>query len=338
MKKLRSLTFPALILAASLVGVAVWISMSPEKLETLRQFAGQKSEKQPEIKGIESESSNDELASGSSQAVNGNSLVHRSRLMMQENIASFSAEILQIIQTPERTYQATGTYIQTSRLQSRLEINMEVKGIQGRLLQVSNGQVIWTVRELKNLQQIRPVSNKQDFSGLELRIERVDLKRLSDFAEAQNVPVTDPRFAREFSAGIPGLLAALEAEMNFTIIKQVTLQGVLHYIVQGEWKTPIDQRQFSDSFSAVAFAGEVPQRVRLYLRASDLMLARYLCLKKRSDGNGWIALLAMELSKIVINESVNPSTFHYSPTGDQVPKDVTHKYLGRLEKVFEVEK
>ena len=125
--------------------------------------------------------------------------------------------------------------------------------------------------------------------------------------------------------------------MNFTLIKQVALQGVAHYVLQGEWKIPVEQRQFSDKISEMAFAGEIPQRVRLYLRASDLMLARYICMKKRPEQNGWYAPLAMELSNIIINESINPVTFNYSPAGDQVPKDITHKYLDRLEKRFHLE-
>ncbi len=234
------------------------------------------------------------------------------------------------------SYSASGSYVQTSRLQSRLEIEMEIEGIKGHLLQVSNGQVVWTVREIKNLKQIRPVKHDEEFSGEELRIERVDLKRLTDFADSQNIALNDPQFAREFYTGIPGLLAALEAEMNFTFSKQVSLQGTPHYIIEGEWKVPIDEREFDDKFAAKVFAGEVPQRIRLYLRASDLMLARYLCMKKRPRGEGWYAPLAMELSNIVINKPVNPGLFNYSPAGDQVPKDITHTYLERLKKTFKI--
>jgi len=336
MKKRHSLTLPALLIVSLLTGGGIWVYTSPQKLETLLQFVRQKVANKPAVQDIESKPTAGKQVSQLAQTINGNDLIRRSRQMMQEKISSFSADILQIIQTPEMNYSANGTYVQTSRLQSRLEIEMEIKGIQGHLLQVSNGQVVWTVREIKNLKQIRPVKHDEDFSGEELRIERVDLKHLADFAEAQNITTSDPRFAREFSRGIPGLLAALEAEMNFTLIKQVTLQGVAHYVIQGVWKIPVEQRQFSDKISEMAFAGEIPQRVRLYLRASDLMLARYLCMKKRPEEKGWYAPLAMELSNIIINEPITPSTFNFSPAGDQVPKDITHKYLDRLEKTFHV--
>ena len=334
MKKRRSLTFSLFLIVSFLIGCGIWAYLSPQQFDALVQLVRQRVTTTPETEVADDHLKPGEPAMDSSEVVSGNDLIRRSRQMMQEQLTSFSAEILQIIQTPEMSYSAKGAYVQTSRLQSRLEISMEIKGIQGHLLQVSNGQVVWTVREVKNLKPIRRVKQDEEFSGEEVRIERVDLKRLADFAGSQQISFGDPRFAREFLTGIPGLLAALEAEMDFKFVKKVALQGVPHFIIQGEWKIPPDQREFDDSFAAKVFAGEVPQRVRLYLRASDLMLVRYLCLKKRPDGNGWYAPLAMELSHIMTNESINPSIFQYSPAGDQVPKDVTHKYLDRLKKTF----
>lgn len=333
MNKLRKLTFPGLFALSALIGLGSWASTHPEKIQEHLPFLSPLVAKQSTPPAI---ASSEPLTSDSSQGIDANKLVHKSRLMMQDYSSSFSAEILQIIQTPETSYRATGTYTQASNFRSRLEVSMEIQGIKGRLLQVSDGQVIRIVRELKNLQQIRPASHEEEFSGEELHIEHVDLKRLFDFAKSANKSLQDPRFAREFLAGIPGLLAALEAEMNFKLLKQVLIQDEPHYVLQGDWKIPVEEREYADSFSSQVFSGEVPERIHIYLRVSDLMLVRYLCLKKRPRSNNWYAPLAMELSNIVINTDVQKIAFHWQPQGDQVSKDVTHKYLDRLKNTFQV--
>ena len=333
MKKLPNLTFPGFLVVLVLLGLGCWAFTYPKNFQELLKLSSKIAAKQATDPVT---SANSPASSSIAGGKNGNDLIQQARLMMQGQNSAFTADILQIIQTPETSYRATGTYAQTSDLRSRLEINMNIQGIQGRLLQVSNGQVSWIVRELKNLQQIRPANHEEAPPTEEVQIERIDLQRLYDFAQTENVSLQDPRFAREFASGIPGLLAAIEAEMDFTLIKRVAIQDIPHYVLQGEWKVPLDQKKFEDSLSAQIFAGAAPERIRIYLRASDLMLVRYMCLKKRPKGKGWYAPLAMELSNIVVNGDVSQIAFHWQPEGDQVSEDVTHKYLDRLQKVFQI--
>ncbi len=100
MKKRRSLTLLMLISVSLLIAGGIWVYFAPDRFETVLQLVQQKIANKPEIKGKTSKIESKQGSSEDSRGINGNDLLRRSRQMMQERIASFSADILQIIQTP----------------------------------------------------------------------------------------------------------------------------------------------------------------------------------------------------------------------------------------------
>jgi len=320
MKILRRLTLAVGAAGICVGAVLFWLSQridqspalsNPQQL--MQQFA-QAWEGTPSEKVVDPEER-------ALQIREGNSLLRQARLLLTHNTSPVSASVLQIIQTPEETFRGTGKYWQAVDARCRLHLEMEIGETKGRMLQVSNGQVIWMVRD---------IVSPRAWEDRKLQIERVDLQRLADFAREAEITAQEPNVAREMQGGLPGLLSTLESLMNFRLIKRVALNQEACIVLEGEWKTDLDQ-EFDSDFAANVYFTTRPDKVRLFIREGDLFPLRYFCLKKRPDKAGYYAQLAMELTDVKRLTHVDPGIFNYRPPEDEVPNDITHEYLTRLE-------
>ena len=313
MKILRRLTLTAGIAGIAAIGLFVWLSQAGD----LKQSVKNPQELLGKMKSVLSgKSSEEELdpAQLAEKIREGNSLIRQSRLLLLHNMGPISAEVLQIIQTPTQSFRATGKYWQAPQSKSRLLVEMEIDKASGRILQVSNGQVIWSVREITS-EADRTAKTDSDKPPQRLQIERIDLQRLSDFTKVTGADETESRVAREFRA-----------------VKQVSINQQSCIVLEGEWKADISENESEYEFAVKVFQQARPDLVRLFIRESDLFPMRYLCLKQHPDRSGYYAQLAMELTEITPLPNLDPSMFNYRPPDEQVPNDITHEYLSRLEK------
>ncbi len=330
MKILRRLTLTAGIAGIAAIGLFVWLSQAGD----LKQSVKNPQELLGKMKSVLSgKSSEEELdpAQLAEKIREGNSLIRQSRLLLLHNMGPISAEVLQIIQTPTQSFRATGKYWQAPQSKSRLLVEMEIDKASGRILQVSNGQVIWSVREITS-EADRTAKTDSDKPPQRLQIERIDLQRLSDFTKVTGADETESRVAREMQSGLAGLLSSLEARMDFRAVKQVSINQQSCIVLEGEWKADISENESEYEFAVKVFQQARPDLVRLFIRESDLFPMRYLCLKQHPDRSGYYAQLAMELTEITPLPNLDPSMFNYRPPDEQVPNDITHEYLSRLEK------
>ena len=259
----------------------------------------------------------------------GNQLVRQSRQLLLHNTEPLTADILQILQTPGQSYRASGQYWQAPQDRSRMLIEMEVDQTHGRLLQVSNGQVIWTVRDLTPSTSLNQQTEEDE--PQRMRIDRVDTQRIAEEAAQLLPPATaDAPPVWEMHGGLPGLMLSLERHLDFQIIREVTIHGDLCFVLEGIWKTHEANSsgwfELTDSFLKMR-----PDRIRLFIRQADLFPVRYLFLKQHPERAGFYAPLAMEVTNIQHQPELDPSLFLYRPPEDQVPNDVTHEYLARLQ-------
>jgi len=312
-----------------LAAVGGWIACDSTAQSKCRELWAQISgtaEKQGETDQLDHAAEAEAIAAG-------NHLVRISRNHLLDRTAGLSANVLQIVQTPEQTYRGTGRFLQSADGKSRLEVQMDIGGVSGDVTQIANGQVIWFIQRVNlpptgkksaDTNDNKPVGPEEILS-----IERVDTRRITQHAVNAGMNMEDPRIWREALGGWCGLLASLESDMNFRIIKRTQMQGEEFVVLEGEWKVSWNDRDFGSEFVSGVARGAAPDKVRLYLRQRDWLPVRYICLKRREEG-GWFAPLALEMTDINEQAQIDPAEFTFRPDVDEVPNDVTHEYIARV--------
>ena len=342
MKYLRSLTWPLAVTFLLLLAAGTWFALQPAQATQWLSFLPPGWRPEWEALSQTSEAPEDE-ANRQLAIAQGNRLLQQARFRWMRYSGSLTASVLQILQTPDQTFQATGRYAQASNGKSRLEVEMRLPGVTGRLWQISDGQVVWQIQEFQlpaQAAQLKYIGSTElpppgdDGTVRDRRIDRVDLQRIMQYAQSLGLTLDDPRIAREMLGGLAGLLAALEQEMDFRLVKKVALEQETFFILEGEWKQPLASKSYQNSTYALAAFQANPDKIRIYLRENDLLPVRYVCLKKKPNQRDWYTPLAMELTDIRKNDNTDSTLFNYSPAEDLVPNDITHEYLQRLQTTF----
>lgn len=327
MKNLRNLTSPVFLLLAAVAALAGWVACDSAAQTQCRKWLAQ-------VTGTdapEPEENPENEAEKAEAIAAGNHLVRIARDNLFARTAGLTANVLQIVQTPEKTYRGTGRFLQSADGKSRLEVQMNIDDVSGDVTQIANGQVIWFIQRVTLPPTKKGATEDGEPIGAEerLSIERVDTRRITQHAVNAGMNMEDPRIWREALGGWCGLLASLESDMNFRIIKHTQMQGEEYVVLEGEWKVSWDERNFGSEFVDGVARGAAPDKVRLYLRQRDWLPVRYICLKRKEKG-GWFAPLALEMTDLNEQARIDPAEFTFRPGVDQVPNDVTHEYIARV--------
>jgi outer membrane lipoprotein-sorting protein len=221
---------------------------------------------------------------------------------------------------PARRFRAEGVYLQGAGNKVRVDLTVEVGKNKGHLLQVCEGDILWTVYD----------------TGTAPKVTRRDLKQiLAATKEAE----TKSTWLNELGlGGLPALLAAVEGSIDFKPTMKTVIEGRNFYVLEGSWKPAVRQQfeaQLQQSPSPPngpkMLPNHVPELVRVFLDAETLFPYRIRYLKQSpAAGEEPRPLLTLDFSGIVVNASIDAEEFRYSaPEGAQV-MDVTTQYLDQL--------
>lgn len=251
--------------------------------------------------------------------------------------SSVQARIAEQVSFPGRKFNAEGTYIAGPFPALRLEYEVQVGRTTGKLLQVCDGQILRTRREIGQAGgAANPAAEALDETARStIQVTRRDIQQILRATQhRQQVP--EAVLAAELGlGGLPALLAAIEKSMTFDAIRTEEFEERKYRVIQGKW---------SDEFAATlqqqlrtgvpGMKQFIPDRVRIYLDDENLFPGRILYLKESSDDGErrtYRPLLSLEFRDVVINAPVDPDTFRYqAPPGvDEV--DETKEYLKLIE-------
>lgn len=249
--------------------------------------------------------------------------------------SSVQARISEQVSFPGRKFNAEGTYIAGPFPALRLEFEVRVGSTTGTLLQVCDGQILRTRREIGQAGAAPNANALDEAARSTIRVTRRDIQQILRATQhRQQVP--EAVLAAELGlGGLPALLAAIEKSMTFDAIRTEDFEGRKYRVIQGKW---------SDEFAATlqqqlrtgvpGMEQFIPDRVRIYLDDENLFPGRILYLKESSDDGErrtYRPLLSLEFQDVVINAPVDPDTFRYqAPPGvDEV--DETKEYLKLIE-------
>ena len=205
----------------------------------------------------------------------------RKSLIEQQSI---QADILETVALGSRKFQAKGKYLQGTDLKLRLEFQVKLGGTEGSLLEVCDGQVLWS---------------RQTIGG-QTQVTRRDVRQILEVA-AENRTMPKIMLQAELGlGGLPAMLAALENTMVFTSMKQEEVDQQQFTVIEGKWKDEY-RRQFQGGAAAEKDAPLpefIPDRIRIFLSEGTLFPRRILYLKHRVKQNTFRPMVSLDFTNV----------------------------------------
>lgn len=230
----------------------------------------------------------------------------------------FRANIVQRLTFSDRTLEAKGKILRGEKLRLRLEFEIQTGGTVGKLLQVSNGDKLWTERRINDV----------------TRLTVQDVREILDKAGVKTSEVHPKNLivAEMGLGGITSLLASLERTMNFGKPEKVVVDGEELYRVDGEWNENFTAQMKGNPQLARGLPEYVPDGARVYFDNDDFP-RRIQYLKKQPNIDAMRPLVTLDFMDVewLTDADVNPKEFEYSPPERVYPEDVTKNYVDLLQ-------
>lgn len=246
----------------------------------------------------------------------------------RERIAGYSsirASLVEAVSIADRGFKAEGRYLQSSLKPNdwhlRLELSLKLGTNEGHLLEVCDGEVLWTRHEIG-------IGKKK-----EQQITRRNVTQILEAARKLGTN-TEANLIKSLGlGGIPELLASLEREMKFSSLKEETLRDRTVFVIQGSWNEVAGKRWLGDPEKRdknAVFPIFVPDEVRVFLDRETGFPLRLLYTKKIPDRDVMRPMLTLDFLDIALNEPIDAREFEYEPPDRVSPIEITPMYLEQL--------
>ncbi|WP_437228066.1 hypothetical protein SH661x_000702 [Planctomicrobium sp. SH661] len=321
MKNLPTLTIALFLLGLGGFQVASAWQAKPEQAES-------EADDSTESVNVESLTKNDPEAVA---------LVQQARNKLFER-QSVQAEMAEIVTLGTDTFRSTGSYASATGFRYRLEYQVELADLQGNFLEVCDGQVLHTRRQIS---EVKPALTSTVAPQVEL--SRRDIQKIRREAmvikdSTQGEALADALRAAEVGiGGLPAVLASLERSMIFAAVRPETVEGREFLVVQGHWKADRRERLFAGLGAAGGqMAGFMPDLVRIYIARDTLFPEKFLYLKKASkDSKTYRPLVAVEFRNVVLDQPIPERMFVYVAPPGVEEKDDTAAFLEGMRQTVE---
>ncbi len=316
-------TLPIFTLALCLSAAATWGAVSyrqtlaqdaadkqPAAVEKAEDKPAEKSEK-PE-KGVLRRNE----ASGSVALVTLEEV--REKLISYQSV---KAKIVETVAIGERRFKMQGNYLQGDGLKLRLDYEVEVGSTTGKLIEVCDGQILWSHQVI----------------GKEQRVNRRNVRQILEAAAAAELTNETLLHAELGLGGIPGLLASIQKAVQFEKQWEQDLDSQAFLVIDGGWKTEQRAKFMGPKADAQqALPSFVPDRVRIYVQ-KDSKFPRRIMYLKRSDGatqsqKSLRPMVTIDFVDVAWNVPVEDSAFVFIVPENVDRQDVTEDYLKLFQK------
>jgi hypothetical protein len=226
---------------------------------------------------------------------------------------SIKAKLTESVALSNRKFTAHGSYLQGrgSDLKLRLEFQVKLGDTEGSLLEVCDGQVLWTRHNI----------------GGEIRITRRDVRQILQAAAEHGFG--DHLITVELGfGGLPGLFAAIEDSVIFDDHKETTLDDRKLVVIEGGWKPALLKVWQGDKKNA-PLPEYVPTRLRVYLDGASLFPRRILYLKHDAE-KVLRPIVSLDFSEVEIDTAIPAEKFQFTPPNGIFPEDLTSQFLERI--------
>jgi hypothetical protein len=253
-------------------------------------------------------------------------------------VKSISAKVVERVDVLDKSFKAEGRYLQRGLQEGdwkmRLELAVKIGSAYGSLLEVCDGELLWMRSELDTgRKKDKPEGAKKD--PRDTLITRRNVTKILNAAKK----LPDKSYETGLIAslglgGLPALLAAIEQNMKFTTVKEMTLHDLPMIVVEGTWTDAFAQRlrgpaqqgqQPSNLLPASA-----PDAVRIYIDRGTGFPHRIMYLKKIAGRDVQKQMLTLDFLDVEINQPISDSEFDYVPPKDIAPIELTQSFLDQL--------
>lgn len=243
-----------------------------------------------------------------------------------EGYDSLKAELLETVMIGTRRFQSKGRYLHDLRGNKlRLELELTLKGadgkpLEGTLLEMSDGSVMYSERSIADQQQI----------------SRRDLNNI--FSAIEKYPSIEAELLRAKLGlgGLPALLASLERSFQFTEYKRETINDSEYIMIGGGWKPSVLKRnRQKDADPDDPLPAYVPDHVRVYFAEQSLFPRRVFYFKNVE--NKLLPMMTLDFLKVQPNVALGRDDFIYSPPENVVPTDITQQLIEQIIQTFQAQ-
>lgn len=227
---------------------------------------------------------------------------------------SISAQLVETVVMFDRSVKMDGRYLQMSDHRLRFEVKLRVGGTVGSLVEVCDGEILWS---------------RQDI-GKEQQVTRRNVKQILEAAQkAGNIP--ENILAADLGlGGLPSLLATIEQSFDFDGLKDDTLRERPIVIIQGQWKAHM-AANLRGQLPEGQFPPYVPDIVRVSLDRETQFPLRIMYLKKVPERDTLRPLLTLDFLDVKLGEPIDPKEFTFVVPERVQPVELTERYLQRIQ-------
>jgi len=252
----------------------------------------------------------------------------RDRLYAHESV---QAHLVERSALGNRRFSAEGRYVSGRFPRLRLEYRVVVGDCEGVLIEVCDGQVLRTSKEIRRAREAG--STAPPPKAMEIQVTRKDVEKILKAVETENVPPEAVLQAELGLGGIPTLLSSLERTMQFDARREETFQDHKYVVIQGHWKDEYLQKLGKQlGQSAQIFTPFMPEQVRIYFDEETLFPSRILYLKQATlEPRTYRAVMSLEFTDVRLDQPIDPQEFRYVGPRDVGEVDETNLYLKTIE-------
>ena len=225
------------------------------------------------------------------------------------------AKLDQIVRVGDRRFRMSGRYLKGADLKLRLEYEVKVGGTTGKLIEVCDGQLLWTHTDI----------------GGQQRVTRRNVQQIISAASQAGFTSQNVLTAELGLGGLQGLLASLQKSIQFDAQWEQDASDRTFVVIEGAWKRSFRAKFLGPNAPADRpLPPAVPDQVRLYFEQDSLFPRRIVYLKKDADDRR-LPMVTINFTEVTWPESLDESLFTFKPPATVAPEDVTRAYVNQFQ-------
>ena len=227
---------------------------------------------------------------------------------------SVQAEMVETVDLGLRRFRMKGSYLQGTDLKLRLEYDLLVGNTEAHLVEVCDGQILWTHQTI----------------GAEERVTRRNVRQILTAASSAGKTPQNLLTAELGLGGLPGLLAGIQKSLQLEKQWEQDVNEQTFVVIEGSWKKSFRSKFLGpDAEADQPLPAFVPDQVRIYFEQESLFPRRILYLKRSEDGTRR-PMVTLDFVDVQWDVELAEDAFNYTPPEKVARQDVTQAYINRF--------